>query len=214
MAEKEEETISEERFERLLQQYVRLVVRAGANVQKGQEVKLSISTELYPFARLLVKEAYEAGAKSVQVDWQDQDLTKLAYQHEDVDTLGEMKKWEVEKLAYETETLPAQIHITSADPEGLKDLDPAKLSEVQKRRYPVVKPYRDKSDNKYQWIIAGAPSAAWAKTVFPDLPEKEAVRALWLAIFKTSRISEDEDPLKLQAPYGMAQCTSFCKAAL
>lgn len=180
----------------LLEKYVRLIVRAGVNVQEGQEVILGIAPELAEMARLIVEEAYKAGAKSVQVDWSDQALTRLAYKYESVETLGTMKKWKEEKLAYETETLPARIYITSEDPNGLKDVDPAKMSEVQRMLYPIVKPYRDKSENKYQWLIAGAPSAAWAKAVFPDLSEEEAIDALWEAIFRTSRVTEAEDPLE------------------
>lgn len=188
--------MKDEAFAAKLKNYVRLIVRAGANVQEGQEVTITVSTELAVFARLLAEEAYKAGAKRVQTDWLDQEMSKLAYKYQETETLGSMLKWKEEKLAYETETLPAEIHIVSEDPQGLKEIDPVKMSEVQRMLYPVVKPYRDKSENKYQWVIAGAAAPAWAKAVFPDLPEEEAVKALWEAIFATSRISAEEDPLE------------------
>ena len=37
------------------------------------------------------------------------------------------------------------------------------------------------------WSIVGAASPKWAKAVFPQLPQEEAVQALWQAIFKAAR---------------------------
>ena len=180
----------------LVEKYVKLIVRSGANVQAGQGVTIRISPELADFGRMLVKEAYEAGAAWVRVDWEDQAITKLAYEYQSTDELATVKKWEEERLKYSAETLPARIFITSADPDGLKGMDQAKLSEVSRRQYPVLKPYHDAMENKYQWVIAGAPSVAWAKKIFPDLSEAEAVDNLWAAIFDTSRVSLEEDPLE------------------
>lgn len=180
----------------LVEKYVKLIVRSGANVQAGQGVTIRISPELADFGRMLVKEAYEAGAAWVRVDWEDQAITKLAYEYQSTDELATVKEWEEERLKYSVETLPARIFITSADPDGLKGMDQAKLSEVSRRQYPVLKPYHDAMENKYQWVIAGAPSVAWAKKIFPDLSEAEAVDNLWAAIFDTSRVSLEEDPLE------------------
>jgi aminopeptidase len=36
----------------------------------------------------------------------------------------------------------------------------------------------------------------WAKKVFPDMEEDKAEEALWDAIFKASRVTEDNDPVK------------------
>ena len=44
------------------------------------------------------------------------------------------------------------------------------------------------------WCVVAAPSAGWAKRVFPELSE-EAVEKLWDQIFKATR-SDTEDPIK------------------
>ncbi len=179
----------------MLEKYVRLIVRAGANVQPDQGVILRISPDLADFARLIVEEAYNAGAGWVRVDWNDQAVTKLHYLHQATENLAKVEKWEEERLKHTAETLPCMIMITSDDPDGLQGIDRAKMTEVQQKRYPIIKPYNDQMDNKYQWVIAGAPSTAWAKKVYPDLPEDEAVAKLWEAIFATSRVTADEDPM-------------------
>ena len=48
-----------------------LFVRCGINIQKGQEMVLRCPVENFAFGRLLVEEAYKAGAKEVIVHWKD-----------------------------------------------------------------------------------------------------------------------------------------------
>lgn len=43
------------------------------------------------------------------------------------------------------------------------------------------------------WSIIAAPSAGWAKKVYPDLTKEQAIDALWADIFTISRI-DDRDP--------------------
>ena len=45
--------------------------------------------------------------------------------------------------------------------------------------------------NGFPWCVAGAPIAAWARKVFPDRSEGDAVAALWDAILKTVRVTGD-----------------------
>ncbi|MBR5942600.1 MAG: aminopeptidase, partial [Clostridia bacterium] len=59
------------------------------------------------------------------------------------------------------------------------------------KSYPIIKPYRDQIENKYQWCIAAVPGAAWAKKLFPGLRKGQAIEKLWEAILFTSRVTED-----------------------
>ena len=87
------------------------------------------------------------------------------------------------------------IYIDSDDPDGLKGIDQNKVSKASQARYPVLKPYIDKMENKYQWCIAAVPGEAWAKKVFPGERVGKAVEKLWDAILYTSR-ADGEDPVK------------------
>ena len=91
---------------------------------------------------------------------------------------------------------PVMIYVESSDPDALKGVNQAKIAKTRQALYPILKPFRDQRENKYQWTIVGAASPAWAKKVFPDLPKGKAVEALWNAILKTSRCGEDQDPIK------------------
>ena len=47
-----------------LRKYAELAVKKGINIQKGQPLTISAPIETAYFTRLLVEEAYKAGAKS------------------------------------------------------------------------------------------------------------------------------------------------------
>lgn len=183
-------------LDQLLDKYAELIVKVGADVQKGQEVRINIAANQYVFAEKLVKAAYEAGAGEVDVKFSHQPLALLHNKYMTVEKLGEVSPIQLAELEFAAEKLPATIHITSNDPDGLKGMDMAKAQEAQVMAYPIIKPFREKMEAKYQWVIAGAASPAWAKKVFPDLPEEEAVEKLWQAIFNSVRLSADNDPIK------------------
>ena len=63
----------------LLRKFAKLAVNTGANVQEGQVVAVNASPETRELARLIVEEAYNAGAKRVRVNWSDAYIGRLHY---------------------------------------------------------------------------------------------------------------------------------------
>ena len=61
------------------EQYARLLVEVGLNLQQGQPLVISCPVDCAPFARLCAEAAYDAGASRVELDWQDDALTRLRY---------------------------------------------------------------------------------------------------------------------------------------
>lgn len=179
----------------VMQKYARLIARKGINVKKGQEVIVSASLDQPEFVKMVVEECYRAGASKVTVEWSYQPITKLHYRYRSLKTLSTFEKWEIEKLEHKCETLPATIYIESDDPDGIKGIDQTKVSKASQAKYPIIKPYHDKMDNKYQWCIAAVPGEAWAKKVFPGERTSKAVEKLWNAILYTSR-ADGDDPVK------------------
>lgn len=178
----------------VLNKYAELLIRRGVNLQKGQTLNISAAVDQEALVTLCVKWAYKVGAKEVIVDWYSDECSKLGMKYKSVKTLSEVKDWEIEKLKYKVDVLPAVLYIESSDPDGMKGVNQAKMAKASMARYPKIKPFRDQMENKYQWCIAGASSPAWAKKIFPNLPKRQAVEALWDAIMKTSRMCDD--PLK------------------
>lgn len=177
-----------------LKKYAKLIVRIGANVQKGQEVIISSSVDNAYFVKYVVEECYKVKAKRVSVEWSCQDITKLDYNYQSEKTLCELPEWKIKKEEHNVEVLPAMIHIMSDDPDGLKGIDQAKVLARQRVIGPVMMKYREKMDNKYQWTIVGIPGEKWAKKIFPNLSKNKAIDALWDAILKVTRVNGD--PIK------------------
>ena len=181
----------------LLKKYAKLIVTMGSNLEKGQGVIINCPVEQHEFAKLVAKEAYAQGAGWVRIDWGCQEFTKMKYKSESVKTLSKVETWEEEKMKFSAEALPAMIHIASADPDGLKGVDPVKMQKSNIARMKVLKPYRDMMDDKYQWTIVAVPCEKWAKKVFPEEKRtSKAIEMLWEAILMSVRVTKDNDPVK------------------
>ena len=178
----------------VLREYAKLIVRCGANVQKGQDVMIYAGLDQPEFVKMVVEEAYKAKARKVIVEWSYDALAKIHVRYQSVKTLGEVPEWVKVRQQYFCDTLPVRIHIVSEDPDGLKGMDFGKMAKGRKLSYPILKPYIDDRDGKQQWTIAAVPGAAWAKKVFPGQPRGKAMEMLWEAILSASRVTDD--PIK------------------
>ena len=174
--------------------YAELIVKKGLNIDPGQEVMVVASLDQPEFVRTVVELCYKAGASRVVTEWTDMPLAKLAYLHQSEEKLSEVTPWELARLKWRADSLPARLWLDSDDPDGMAGIDQGKRARSQMKRFPIIKPYRDAAENKHQWCIAGVPGAAWAQKVFPGIPADEAVEKLWAAILHAARA--EGDPLK------------------
>ncbi len=174
--------------------YARLIARVGANIKKGQPVRIYCEADQHEFITILVNECYKAGASRVEVDWAFQAVTKLNYKHRTLKSLSEVPAWQEERLKLMVEEVPCRIYIESEDPYGLAGVNREKMQKSQMARYKITKKYSDALENKDQWCIAAVPSYAWAKRVFPNETKNKAYNMLWDAILETVYVTKDNDP--------------------
>ncbi len=175
----------------VLKNYAKLIVKMGANVQKNQDVIIRVGVENAFFAELVVAECYKAKARSVTVEWQDDNIDKLQWKNEKLDVLAEIPNWRLEKMEHRVNTLPAMIYLEDSDPDALNDIDQDKMTKVRMKTGPIMMKYRERMDNKYQWTIVGIPGVKWAQKIFPNETKNNAVKLLWDAILKTTRVYGD-----------------------
>ncbi len=175
----------------ILEKYARLITECGLNVKKGQEVIIQCGLDQPEFVAMVTEECYKLGASRVTVKWSYMPVAKINYIYRSLETLSEVT--EIEKAEWQTrvDKLPCLLWLDSDDPDGLSGTDSEKISKANMARFPIIKPYREAMENKYQWCIAAVPGKEWAKKVFPKLAEEEAVEKLWEAILYTSRVTED-----------------------
>ncbi len=182
---------------KMLEKFAELAVKIGANVQENQPVVVRSSTETTELAREIVKAAYQAGAKRVEVQWGDEYVSRYGLDFMDLETLKEVPEWVVKRAEHAIESNACFISITSPVPGLNAGVDPVKTQESGKAMMRKLSFFQTHMmGNKAQWTIVAAPNPVWAKKVFPDLTDEDAVEALWDAIFQASRVTEDNDPVQ------------------
>ncbi|MCY8512481.1 aminopeptidase [Bacillus atrophaeus] len=179
-------------FSKKLSTYALLAVKVGVNVQKGQHVVVNASTEVRDFVRLIVKHAYEKGAKHVTVNWQDDEVSRLKYELAPPEAFDEYPEWEAKGKEALAEKGAAFISVVSSSPDLLKGIESKRIAAFQKAAGKALHTYRQYiQSDKVSWTVIGAASAGWASKVFPGHSEEEAIQLLWEEIFNTTRVNED-----------------------
>ncbi|MCF6136688.1 aminopeptidase [Pseudalkalibacillus berkeleyi] len=183
-------------FEQKLDQYAELVVKIGLNIQEGQRLLILSPIEAKDFTRKVTKHAYDNGCKHVFVNWNDSATSRLHLEGASEETLKDnLQPWDVDKLNSLAEHNDAMLNITGDDPNAFSGVAPERLMWVQKDKGEKLQAFsKAQLNGDMHWAIAGVPTSGWAKSVFPELSEQEAIDALWEAIFKTVRIDQ-EDPV-------------------
>lgn len=178
-------------FEEKLAEYADLAVRVGINVQPGQNVLINTTTDTLEFSRLIVKKAYEAGAKSVHVNFTDGPIHRAFFDLAPESAMKEFPAWMVTQRNELIDQQGSLLWIDAEDPDLLAGVPAKRISDYQKTSGRALEKYRAAvMSDKIAWSIIAIPSEIWAKKVFPDLPKEEQVKALWEVIFKTVRIGD------------------------
>ena len=180
----------------IITKYVDLALNIGINLQKEQILVIMSPVETAPFTRLLVEKAYELGASEVIVHWSDDFCKKMTFTYGKKEIFEKMPAWQVESLMYYANKGAAFLSIAANDPELLAGIDSEKIGAYQKTRGQALKPYYDKiMVNELQWNIISVPTLAWAKKVFPNVNDDEAIDMLWNAILKSTK-ADSENPIE------------------
>lgn len=182
-------------FQTKLEKYAELAVKIGVNVQPGQNLIVNATIDCAELVRLIVKQAYEAGARFVKVNWSDDVVTRLRYDMAAEESFLDDPKWYAGEMLEYVENGAAVLHVISSDPDLLKGVSTERLTNHQKTYGKAMSKYREmQMSDKFSWSIVAVPSKVWADKVFPDLPEEQRVQALWEAIFRTVRLDQP-DPI-------------------
>jgi aminopeptidase len=182
-------------FQTKLEKYAELAVKIGVNVQPGQNLIINATIDCAELVRLIVKQAYEAGARFVKVNWSDDVVTRLRYDLAAEESFLDEPKWYAGEMLEYVENGAAVLHVISSDPDLLKGVSTERLTNHQKTYGKAMSKYREmQMSDKFSWSIVAVPSKVWADKVFPDLPEEQRVQALWEAIFRTVRLDQP-DPI-------------------
>ena len=178
-----------------LGKYAELALRTGVNLQDGQLLMINSTIAGAEFTKIVARKAFEMGAKDVHINWGDDELTRMKYEHADQETLSDVPEWQKQQYTYFAEQGAAILSIRSTDPDLLKGIDASKVAAATKARSEAMAKFRDYTMNdRIQWSIVSIPIPKWAQKIFPGESEDRAVEKLWDQIFSIVRVDR-EDPV-------------------
>lgn len=179
-----------------LEKYAELAVRVGINVQQGQTLVVSAPLTAVELVRKITRKAYEAGAKNVHVEWNDEEITKIKYELAPDEALSEYPMFRAKGWEEFAANGAGFLSIYSTNPDLLKDIDPKRVAAATKAAGTALQGWRHYTmAHKVAWSLISTPTPEWAAKIFPDLPVDDAVAKLWELILKATRVDLD-DPVQ------------------
>jgi aminopeptidase len=168
-----------------LEEYARLVLSVGSNLRHGQDVVVWASVEHVPFVRAIARVAYRQGARSVEVLYSDDQLTRAQVLHSEEQFLGFTPPWEVAHVEDMDARRVALISVKSPNFEAVEGLEGARITRAEQREFRhAVR--RSTDANLITWTVVAYPTESWARRVLGE-PD---VRGLWTLIREAVRLDE------------------------
>jgi aminopeptidase len=168
-----------------------LLVAVGANVQPHQILCVNAQIGQEDIARAVAARAYEAGARGVEVVYDDKHVKRARIEHGSDEAIGFAPSWQVDRIRGMGDQQVAVIALEGpTSPDILAGLDPVRVANDQMpTRREWLKVVNDRSVN---WTIGPYPNPAWAKLVYPDEQPEQALAHLWESVAHMCRLDEDD----------------------
>jgi aminopeptidase len=178
-----------------LDRLAEVAIKVGLQLQPGQDLVLSAPIAALPLVRRIAVHAYRAGAGVVTPLFSDEEITLARYRNARDESFDRAPGWLYEGMAKAFDGNAARLAIAGDNPMLLAAEDPAKVSRANRANSMAYKPALEKITGfDINWNIVSFPSANWARQVFPDDSEDEAIKKLADAIFAASRV-DVADPI-------------------
>ena len=167
-----------------------LSVKTGLALQPGQDLMITAPIEALPLVRRITDYAYKSGACVVTPIFSDPEMVLSRYRNALDASFDQAANWLYDGMGAAFDNNTARLAIVGDDPMLLANEDPEKVGRVNKANSQALTPARERITRfDINWNIVAWPGLAWAKRMFPDLPENEAQAKLAEAIFSASRVN-------------------------
>ncbi len=207
-------------FEERLDTYLSVLLTLGVNLQPGQTLVINTGSptaieDVAPIARLLVRKAYEMGARHVFMQWDDAEVARIRTLMASEEALSEVPLWRSKWLEELSEQGAAFLGLYAPDPDLFSGIDTSRVATASRANARAgAQLARSAAALRHPWLVASIATRAWARQVYSDVPEIEAVAKLWEYIFAATRINE-VDPLGAWRRHleGLNERTSYLNTA-
>lgn len=171
-----------------------VAIKVGLRLEEGQDLVMTAPIVALPLVRRITEHAYKAGAGLVTTLFSDDETTLARYAHAPDASFDKAPNWLYDGIATAfDDSNAARLAISADNPMLLADQDASKVARANKALSAATTPVRQRIvEFNINWNIVYYPSPAWAKQVFPDLEEDQAIAKLAEAIFAASRVDLDD----------------------
>ena len=147
----------------LLERYAQLVIRVGINLEPGREVAIRAMIDHAALVRALVRAGYEAGARRVEVDYEDLDVLQSQIALAPDEAVGTAPRWMFERLDDVREQRRAQVFVIGWPPDMFDGLDPARVARSFPAPAALRGAIRKLHDSKARaWTAIACATSSWA----------------------------------------------------
>lgn len=181
---------------KLLENYARALVEVGVNIQPGQKLVLQCTPDSLELAHKVSEIAFEKGAKDVAVFIDDPYIKRLRGLYCDEETLKEVPDYRKEELDFYLRGDTVQMSLMGTYPtnmDGVKMENSIAIAYADNEVRNVIRKYIHAGT--LQWTGTAAPNMQWAKKVYPELSDEEALKHLEEDLCKMMH-ADAEDPVK------------------
>jgi aminopeptidase len=184
--------------ERSLHAYARVLLRAGVNLQPGQNLLLRCNPAQREFMLVVAEEAYRAGGRSVRFDVRDARHTRIRADALDVRWLDYVPGHVHPELqSYLDEDWALLSLDGEEDPDALAGADAGRLAAMERAAASARHFFSmEMLANRLAWCIAPCPTPGWARQVLgASAPGTEsAVERLWSLLVPLLRLDAPDPP--------------------
>jgi aminopeptidase len=103
-------------FEEKLDRFAQVAVRVGLNLQAGQELLISASTDMMPLVRRITEYAYKAGAPLVTTVYSDDEAVLARYKYAPDESFDKAAQWLADGVAAAFRSGAARLALAGAHP--------------------------------------------------------------------------------------------------
>ncbi len=175
----------------MLANYADVAIQIGIGLEAGDRLLIRSSVDAIDFTRMLVDQAYAAGAVNVDVMWDDDAVARSRFESGPPAAAEVVSSATHMKLAAFAQG-DKQLYVSANDPDAFAGIDPERLAAFQRINSAELEPISVAQGTlRRAWCVVAAPTEAWAQRVFPEAVGRDAVEQLWSAIFRACRADQD-----------------------
>ena len=179
-----------------LQQYARLLLQEGVNLQQDQLLVINGDVENKDFVYIVVEEAYALGAKDVHINWRSTITAKSRLTHAKDTVLANPAPWIADMYHHIVDSNACILSLISANPFAYEGVPSEKIALSSRSMSKLTKFYHEAiMDSSLTWCVASVATLTWANLLGYEGDDDEKVNRLWNTIFTLCRmknVSEDE----------------------